>query len=339
MKRNMAGKSISLRAMRVLLPHLARKTPLNFPLNSFVPPARVRKNPSVQGVEPVVQSEGVKTRLSDKSRPVYFSCGNHGRPSSGKQVIRVGTRAPVVAASRSMVFVPRGTSVGKHVHPSFAPVRPKVRNGQLRKAGLNSEIRLCPVPGLSRQRIQAVIEGQRGTHLSNVLPVASRSPASPMLQGSDRERPVFSRRLSPVLLSKITRHRFFSTRQEPINVRQSRNGLVQADGMDAAPTGIVRSVMRLRSIRQEAVSLVPDFLGALRRDHALARQSGTLQAKRSTAVDRTGHFGDIMEMPRGQEKASDLSDESFRMNALRTRSAAVDEIAVPQYPNMSFGFM
>ncbi|WP_264784189.1 hypothetical protein [Asaia siamensis] len=44
-------------------------------------------------------------------------------------------------------------------------------------------------------------------------------------------------------------------------------------------------------------------------------------------------------MPRGQERVSALGDEGFHMNMLRTRSAVVDEIAMPQYPNMSFGFM
>ncbi|GBR06248.1 hypothetical protein GCM10007207_20290 [Asaia siamensis] len=59
----------------------------------------------------------------------------------------------------------------------------------------------------------------------------------------------------------------------------------------------------------------------------------------SDLLDRNRHPDGVMEMPRGQERVSALGDEGFHMNMLRTRSAVVDEIAMPQYPNMSFGFM
>ncbi|WP_336946404.1 hypothetical protein [Asaia sp. HN010] len=132
-------------------------------------------------------------------------------------------------------------------------------------------------------------------------------------------------------------------RHAPINAPKPENSSAQANGMVAAPPSIMGRVARMRSVRQDAgrngvISVVPDFLEALRRDHTRARQSEATQAERD-AVDRTEPFGDIMGMPREQGKVSDLSDENFRMNSLRTRTAMVDEIAVPQYPNMSFGFM
>ncbi|WP_438384089.1 hypothetical protein ABHV46_07175 [Asaia sp. BMEF1] len=215
---------------------------------------------------------------------------------------------------------------------------------------MSSTIPLRPASGFSRQRFLPVAEGPRGEYFLKALPVGAVNSDLPMLQGAhqqgwgeERKRTVFSSKPGSVSLPEIPGHRFFSTRQAPINERKPKNSFAQTDGMVAEPPSILGRVARMRSLRQDAgrhgvISVVPDFLEAIRRDHALARQLGATQAERD-AVDRTEHFGDIMGMPREQGKVSDLSDENFRMNSLRTRTAMVDEIAVPQYPNMSFGFM
>lgn len=351
MKRIIFGKSIFSRGIGVLLPRFALKLPLNLPSRSFVPTAHTRKNLSARAAVPSVQTERVWRRLLDGSRPVFFHSMKRGQFFFGKREVSAASGVPAKAASRISVFVACGRGLGNHTSPSLSLAGSEVRDGKLRRAVLSSNTALRPVPDFSRQRFLPVAEGRHGEYFLKALPVGVANSASPMLHGAqqrgwdeERRRTVFSSKPGSVSLPEMPSHRFFSTRQAPINARKSKNSSAKADGMAAAPPSILGHVARMRSLRQDAgrngvISVVPDFLVALRRDHALARQSGTLQEERSTAVDRTGHFGDIMEMPRGQEKASDLSDESFRMNALRTRSAAVDEIAVPQYPNMSFGFM
>ncbi|NVN44953.1 hypothetical protein HW537_13715 [Asaia siamensis] len=128
-----------------------------------------------------------------------------------------------------------------------------------------------------------------------------------------------------------------------IAAQKRKNSQPQADGEAAGPSGIIGRFQRTHGLWDQAgrhteVSVVPDFAGALRRNHALTRQPEAVQSK-SDFLDRNRLPNDVVEMPRGQERVFALNGEGLRMNMLRTRSAVVDEIAMPQYPNMSFGFM
>ena len=350
MKRIMIGKSISLRGIRVLLPRFALKLPLNVPSGSIGPPARTRKNPIPRAAVPSVQTERVWRRLLDGSRPVFSNSGKRRQFSFGRREVSAASGVLVEAASRMTVFVGRGKGLGGHTPLSRFPAGADLRDGKLRRAASRLDTAQHSASGFLRERFQPVAEKRLRNHFLKALPAGVASPVSSMpksayhrARGEGRSGAVFPSRPGSMSLREILSHQFFSTRHAPINARKLKNSSAQADGMVAAPPSILGRVARMRSLQQDSgrndvISVVPDFLEALRRDHVLAGERQTTQVERD-AVDQAEHLDDSMGMPGGQGKSSDLFDGIFSTNSARMRTAMVDEIAVPQYPNMSFGFM
>lgn len=346
MRRIMAEKPIPFLPTRMLWPRLVRSGLLRLPSRSFVPPARVRKISGARVVASLVRSETVGGPVLYRAGSVVLSARRPLQFLSSQRIIPAATQQPGGASLRTSIFFAGGAGVGSNRLHSPVPVVPISRNERLRGAASGSEGARRSAPGLTWQVLQTAMSGRQGSLSLKALPLVSLSKASALPPGSHQPisgGAVFPSRGRPVPLSPIADYRLFSAGSVSIAVQKRKGNQPQVDGEAAGPPGIIGRFQRTHGFWNQAgrhieVSVVPDFAGALRRNHALTRQPEAVQSE-SDLLDRNRHPDGVMEMPRGQERVSALGDEGFRMNMLRTRSAVVDEIAMPQYPNMSFGFM
>lgn len=346
----MAEKPIPFLPTRMLWPRLVRSGLLRLPSGSFVPPARVRKISGARAVASLVRSETLGRSVLYRAGSVVLSARRSLQVLSSQRIVPAATQRPGGASLRTSIFFAGGAGVGSNRLHSPVPVVPISRNERLRGAASGSEGTRRSAPGLTWQVLQTAMSGRQGLLSLKALPLVSLSKASalplwshqPISDGRSGGA-VFPSRGRPVPLSPIADYRLFSAGSVSIAVQKRKGNQPQVDGEAAGPSGIIGRFQRTQGFWNQAgrhieVSVVPDFAGALRRNHALTRQPEAVQSE-SDLLDRNRHPDGVMEMPRGQERVSALGDEGFRMNMLRTRSAVVDEIAMPQYPNMSFGFM
>ncbi len=132
-------------------------------------------------------------------------------------------------------------------------------------------------------------------------------------------------------------------RQDYGSRKKSGNNVKQRMRIAVRSSKILHSIPREQGLQRDmerdyAISAVPDFPGVARRDHFSDRKKGGMQGAFDPA-DQIMRSGEA-DMPlRELENSSGPFGGSFRVNSLRRQSAVVDEIAIPQYPNMSFGFM
>ncbi len=147
----------------------------------------------------------------------------------------------------------------------------------------------------------------------------------------------FSRKLAPHAALPVNRLQ----RKETFSERNTE--LLRRGPQSAMAHGRINAVGRFAHVLTDGSApfqraRIPDFLDARRRAH-VSQPFGAIEALEPLDAGPSESSFSENGMEHRTNAVQPLAQEIHGVSALRSRSAMIDEIASPQYPNMSFGFM
>lgn len=280
---------------------------------------------SMRGEAHFIRQALRKSSTSTSARAAEANLKKPGLVNSSDQVVRAGQS---LSSRRSVLVSPRGIgSEGGDAKRESSFLGPfKFRT----PIGFSGEARH------SRQNFYADRAfGARSVRQGNVL-LAQRDVRSESRLLPDTVRS-FARKLAPHAALPVNRLQ----RKETFGERNTE--LLRRGPQSAMAHGRINAVGRFAHVLTDGSApfqraRIPDFLDARRRAH-VSQPFGAIEALEPLDAGPSESSFSENGMEHRTNAVQPLAQEIHGVSALRSRSAMIDEIASPQYPNMSFGFM